>query len=95
MRNGTMQRGTTNRNDRGSAANRRARKAWLVETWGDGFTVVCAFEGCAAVLTEATVTVDRWPVPGCQGGTYARDNIRPACDRCNYIKGGAVRRTSL
>lgn len=34
-----------------------------------------------------TVTVDRI-VPGCKGGTYRRNNIRPACGPCNSETGG-------
>lgn len=42
-------------------------------------------------LAEYALTVDRI-IPGAQGGTYARNNIRPACLRCNMETGGAVRR---
>lgn len=37
------------------------------------------------------VTVDRI-IPGCQGGTYRRNNIRPACGPCNSETGGSTRR---
>lgn len=37
------------------------------------------------------LTVDRI-IPGCQGGTYRRTNIRPACGACNSETGGSVRR---
>lgn len=36
------------------------------------------------------LTVDRI-VPGCKGGTYRRNNIRPACGQCNSETGGATR----
>ena len=36
------------------------------------------------------LTIDRI-VPGCQGGTYRRNNIRPACPACNSETGGATR----
>ena len=36
------------------------------------------------------LTVDRI-TPGCQGGTYRRANIRPACGKCNSETGGATR----
>ena len=85
-------RGTTNRNVRGSSHARRNRRQWLLDTFGDGKTVRCAFAGCGAVLDAETLTVDRHPIPGCQGGTYARKNIRPACQPCNSAHGGAVRR---
>lgn len=35
------------------------------------------------------LTVDRI-VPGKQGGTYRRSNIRPACGHCNSETGGAL-----
>jgi hypothetical protein len=78
-------RGTTNRNQRGGVADRRARRVWLVETFGDGLTVACAF-GCGRMLTVDTVTVDRYPLAGVDGGRYVRGNIRPACAICNYAR---------
>lgn len=77
-------RGTTNTNVRGSSYDRRVRKQWLLDTFGDGTTVVCSFEGCDRVLTFKTMTVDRFPIPGGEGGRYVRGNIRPACGPCNY-----------
>lgn len=50
----------------------------------------CRCYRCGTLLTVQTVGADRI-VPGCQGGTYRRDNIRPACGPCNSITGGAVR----
>lgn len=88
----TVTRGTTNRNDRGSASDRRARKAWLIAFFGDGITAQCSY--CRVRVTLATITVDRYPIPGCQGGTYARDNIRPACGPCNSSYGGRLRRSA-
>lgn len=41
--------------------------------------------------TADPLTVDRI-IPGCQGGTYRRTNIRPACDLCNSETGGSTRR---
>jgi 5-methylcytosine-specific restriction endonuclease McrA len=81
-------RGTTNGNSRGSAEARRARKHFLLDAFGDGTWVPCSF--CRGVLDWGTLTVDRI-VPGCQGGTYARDNIRPACVTCNSLDGTAWR----
>jgi hypothetical protein len=88
---GTARRGTTNRDARGSASARRVRKQWLLTEFGDGATAPCSF-GCGTVLTFETVTVDRYPVPGCQGGRYVRGNMRPACGPCNSVYGGSVRR---
>lgn len=81
-------RGTTNRNARGSAADRRRRREWLVAEFGDGVTVVCST--CPAVLTVDTVTVDRYPLAGCDGGRYVRGNIRPMCGTCNSSSGGKL-----
>lgn len=36
------------------------------------------------------LSIDRI-IPGCQGGTYDRTNIRPACVPCNSSLGGGVR----
>lgn len=77
-------RGTTNKNARGSAEDRRRRRAWLLRTFGDGQTCPCV--ACGAVLTDATVTVDRI-VPGSKGGRYTRDNIQPMCMGCNRRRG--------
>lgn len=51
----------------------------------------CRCYRCGCLLTTFTVTVDRI-VPGCRGGTYRRDNIRPACGTCNSATGATTRR---
>lgn len=56
---------------------------------GQGYPA-CRCYRCGVLLTEPTVTVDRIK-PGCQGGTYRRENIRPACADCNSETGGATR----
>jgi hypothetical protein len=88
-------RGTTNRNARGGSPARRARRKWLCSEaagfGGDGQKVPCSF--CGAMLTTETVTADRYPVAGCDGGTYARGNIRPACLKCNSADGGRIGNT--
>lgn len=61
----------------------------LHTTLGEGVSA-CRCYRCGVLLTAETVTVDRI-VPGCQGGTYRRDNIRPACMGCNSKTGGSVR----
>lgn len=38
------------------------------------------------------LTIDRI-IPGCYGGTYRRNNIRPACGPCNSDTGGALAAT--
>jgi 5-methylcytosine-specific restriction endonuclease McrA len=50
----------------------------------------CRCYRCGTLLTAEDVTVDRI-VPGCQGGTYRRNNIRPACAGCNSSTGGRTR----
>jgi hypothetical protein len=62
----------------------------LLETFGDGVTVRCAIDwddDCLMLLTSETLTIDRYPVAGVDGGTYRRDNIRPACRTCNQRSG--------
>src|SRR5690606_18564304 len=90
---------------RGGATKRRLRKLWLLHEFGLDGVAMCAF-GCGAMLvfgdpegvveddsgTFAPITVDRHPVPGCDGGTYEPGNIRPACGSCNSRFGGAIRR---
>lgn len=46
----------------------------------------CRCYRCGKLLSVETVTVDRI-VPGCEGGTYRRNNIRPACGTCNSSTG--------
>lgn len=94
-------RGTSNTNSRGSAASRRIRKQWLLDTFGNGIEARCELElsaKCEGTVTFETITVDRFPIPGCMGGTYKRGNIRPACGPCNSADGGqlgATRRVPL
>lgn len=80
-------RGTSNTNDRGSSYDRAARRAFLLAKHGDGVTCPCY--RCGVTLDDATITVDRIR-PGCDGGRYTRDNIRPACAPCNSETGGAL-----
>lgn len=56
----------------------------------DGWRIACRCYRCGTLLTMDTVTVDRI-IPGCQGGTYRRNNIRPACGTCNSETGGSQR----
>lgn len=85
-------RGTSNSNQRGSTADRRARKIWVLATYesihGPG-TAQCY--RCPTILTFETVTIDRI-VPGCKGGTYRRNNIRPCCGGCNSETGARLAR---
>jgi 5-methylcytosine-specific restriction endonuclease McrA len=99
-------RGTTNRNARGSSKDRAARKWWLLDTFAADVEYselhrvglkfwfrhrqACRCYRCGVLLTYDTLTVDRI-VPGCKGGRYVRNNIRPACSACNSETGGACR----
>lgn len=74
-----------NGNERGSAADRRARLAWMFREFGNDGIVTCTF--CAVPMLPEDATVDRI-VPKCKGGTYRRDNIRPACKPCQDEQGG-------
>ena len=74
-------RGTTNRNERGSAAKRRELKTWMLAEFGDGISAPCSF--CARALFYSQITKDRFPTPGRRGGRYVKGNVRPACLSCN------------
>lgn len=65
---------------RGSAADRRARKLWMLATWGTGKTCPCVH--CGKRLNYETVEADRI-VPG---GSYRRENVQPACRACNLAR---------
>lgn len=102
-------RGQAERNERGNAADRRARRLWLVVNYRanvdaaeEGSTVAvplgtgapaCRCYRCGDLMTVSTLTVDRI-IPGCQGGTYRRDNIRPACSFCNSSTGSRLHHDS-
>lgn len=108
-------RGTSNKNVSGSSYARRARKAWMLETfaadvflvhdefsnrrevpvsaldvYGDDAILCCRCYRCGKLLTAETVEADRI-IPGCLGGTYRRNNIRPACGPCNRITGNQAK----
>ena len=53
----------------------------------------CRCYRCGRLLVFETITVDRI-IPGCKGGTYRRNNIRPACGKCNSETGGSLRSPS-
>lgn len=62
----------------------------VVNRGTEGAEAACRCYRCGELLTSDTVTVDRIK-PGCRGGTYRRENIRPACGRCNASTGATVR----
>lgn len=65
---------------RGSSRDRRRRKQWMLDHFGDGVVAPCTF--CGKPLDFDSITTDRI-IPGSQGGRYTRDNIQPACSRDN------------
>jgi hypothetical protein len=75
-----MPRGTSNGNARGSSHDRRVRRAWLMKTFGNGRTVKCFW--CPKQM-RSRFEVDRYPLCGHSGGGYGRNNIVPACSKCN------------
>jgi hypothetical protein len=73
---------------RGSAASRRARKAWFLSSksgfGGNGQTVPCVH--CTAALTFEQIEADRIN----PGGSYRRDNVQPSCRPCNISRSDKV-----
>jgi hypothetical protein len=64
--------------------------------WSLPFAVTepaCRCYRCGTLLTVDMVSADRIK-PGCDGGTYRRENIRPACSRCNSVTGATTRKTT-
>jgi hypothetical protein len=47
------------------------------------------------MLTYKTITVDRYPKSGREGGRYVRGNIRAACSFCNSSDGQRVKELDL
>ena len=84
---GTWTRGATNSNQRGSSEDRRRRRKFLLNKFGNGITVKCTH--CPAVLTFETVCADRI-IPGWKGGRYTQDNIQPSCQSCGSEQGGQM-----
>lgn len=81
-------RGTSNTNSRGSAEDRRRRKQFVLDRDGDGVQVKCCT--CPTMLTFDTITIDRHPILGVDGGTYSRDNIRGQCQPCASLQGAYI-----
>jgi hypothetical protein len=83
-------RGTSNANVRGNSTDRARRRAFLLRAFeSDIGPGICRCYRCGVALIEATITVDRI-VPGCRGGTYNRNNIRPSCAQCASEQGGVL-----
>lgn len=64
-----------------STQHRHNLRRWVLTAHGDGTLAPCA--GCGVALTDETMTLDRYPIPGKWGGRYVRDNCRPTCAPCN------------
>lgn len=60
-----------------------------LDVYGDDAILCCRCYRCGKLLTLETLTVDRI-IPGCKGGRYVRNNIRPACSKCNESTGGKL-----
>lgn len=56
-----------------------------------GWTIVkvCRCYRCGTLLSADDVSPDRI-IPGCEGGTYRRNNIRPSCLDCQTKTGSAL-----
>ena len=61
----------------------------VYEAAGDSIIECCRCYRCGKLLTLEALTVDRI-VPGCRGGTYRRNNIRPSCSDCANKQGGQL-----
>lgn len=77
---------------RGNVRDRARRRAWLLEHFDEDLgprKARCHLNlssVCAGTLTAATLTVDRIE----PSGSYARDNIRPACSACQHTQGALI-----
>jgi hypothetical protein len=69
------------RRGRGNSYDRRARRAFIKAKFGlKGGYVPCHW--CKRKFRK-NWEIDRWPICGHEGGSYCRDNIVPACRKCN------------
>lgn len=77
---------------RGNSRDRARRRAWLLENFDPDLgpeAVRCALQlsdVCRPILDAATLTVDRIE----PGGSYAHDNIQPACRPCQNRQGALI-----
>lgn len=81
-------RGRSNGNAAGSAKDRRARRQWLLDEFGDGERALCAV--CEQVWVDFKSLFVGRIVPGHKGGTYRRGNIRPECRGCSCTEGALL-----
>ena len=78
---------------RGSTRNRAARRVWLLQEFDPDLgpdKARCHLFGlsdrCLQYVDARTLTVDRIE----PGGSYRRDNIRPACKPCQNTQGALI-----
>ena len=83
---------------RGNTIERRKRREWMLSNpafGGTGKTLLCYH--CKRRIKR--FDVDRFPVCGHMGGRYYRNNIVPACLRCNrasvHGRKGCIRHRGL
>lgn len=69
---------------RGNAKDRKARKLYLLNRYGNGVTAPCVH--CGEQLTFETMQADRI-IPG---GSYRRENVQPSCARDNRDRGNKI-----
>lgn len=69
---------------RGNSSNRRARKLWLLKTFGIGTHAPCVH--CGEQQTYETMQVDRI----IEGGTYRRENVQVSCPTCNHHRSSKI-----
>ncbi len=74
----------TPRKKRNSSRRRNIRK-YIVETYGQRCWV------CGAARNIKDITMDH-VIPLNLNGQDSRENMKPACDKCNQARGAAVRR---
>lgn len=77
---------------RGNNRDRKRRREWLLKTFDQDLGPDLArchlkiSNVCAVTVNAGSLTVDRIN----PGGTYARDNIRPACIPCQTKQGALI-----
>lgn len=76
---------------RGNNEDRKRRRTWMLLKFGNGVNAPCHW--CRKPLDFETLTVDRHPKQGRDGGRYTRDNIVPACGTCNFGRRSANTQT--
>lgn len=80
----------TNSNVRGSSRDRLQRKLYLMEAYACDVPGHVRCYRCGCLLDFDAVTIDRI-TPGALGGTYRRNNIRPACSPCQTVTGNQLK----